>query len=82
MYFLADDLSTHQGMEVSVAGQNSILPKEVGQQFFTLHILENVPKDVGAIALWDSSIHNSSHLNKVTEREYFFRHFNFVLQFF
>ncbi|XP_044257426.1 kinesin-like protein KIF13A isoform X2 [Tribolium madens] len=64
----ADDFSTHQsGVEVTVAGANSILPKEVGSTFYSLHILHHLEKDVCAVASWDSSIHNSSHLNKITE---------------
>ncbi|KAJ8918779.1 hypothetical protein NQ315_015099 [Exocentrus adspersus] len=64
----ADDLSTHpSGEEVTVAGLNSILPKEDGRQFYSLHILNHLEKDVCAVASWDSSIHNSPHLNKITE---------------
>ncbi|KAG5875309.1 hypothetical protein JTB14_022220 [Gonioctena quinquepunctata] len=64
----ADDLSTNpSGEEVSVAGVNSILPKEDGRQFYSLHILNHPEKDVCALAGWDSSIHDSPHLNKVTE---------------
>nr|XP_023016379.1 kinesin-like protein KIF13B isoform X2 [Leptinotarsa decemlineata] len=59
----ADDLSTHP----TVAGVNSILPKEDGRQFYSLHILNHLDKDVCAIASWDSSIHDSPNLNKVTE---------------
>ncbi|KAJ8950328.1 hypothetical protein NQ318_021188 [Aromia moschata] len=64
----ADDLSTHpSGEEVTVTGINSILPKEDGRQFYSLHILNHLEKDVCAVASWDSSIHDSPHLNKVTE---------------
>ncbi|XP_018578799.1 kinesin-like protein KIF13B isoform X2 [Anoplophora glabripennis] len=64
----ADDLSTHpSGEEVTVAGMNSILPKEDGRQFYSLHILNHLEKDVCAVASWDSSIHDSPHLNKITE---------------
>lgn len=70
MKFPADDFSTHQsGIEVTVAGANSILPKEVGSTFYSLHILHHLEKDVCAVASWDSSIHDSAHLNKITERE-------------
>lgn len=65
-----DDLTTHQsGTDVTVAGANSILPKEVGSTFYSLHILHHLEKDVCAVASWDSSIHDSAHLNKITERE-------------
>lgn len=66
----ADDLSTHpSGEEVTVTGINSILPKEDGRQFYELKILQHLEKDVCAIASWDSSIHDSQYLNKVTERK-------------
>ncbi|XP_049818282.1 kinesin-like protein KIF13A isoform X3 [Aethina tumida] len=64
----ADDLSTSQtGEEISLTGANSILPKENGNEFYSLQILNHLEKDVGAVASWDSSIHNSPHLNKVTD---------------
>lgn len=65
----ADDMSTHQsGEEVTITGHNSILPKEVGNKFYSLHILQHLEKDVCAVASWDSSIHDSIHLNKITDR--------------
>ncbi|CAG9759456.1 unnamed protein product [Ceutorhynchus assimilis] len=64
----ADDLSTHpSGEEVTVSGINSILPKEDGRQFYELKILQHLEKDVCAVASWDSSIHDSQYLNKITE---------------
>jgi kinesin family protein 13 len=64
----ADDLTTHQsGDVIPTAGANSILPKEVGSTFYNLHILHRLEKDVCAVASWDSSIHDSAHLNKITE---------------
>jgi kinesin family protein 13 len=64
----ADDLSTHQsGDEVSVTGLNSILPKEHGNKFYNLPIIRHFEKDVCAVAAWDSSIHDSMYLNRVTE---------------
>lgn len=64
----ADDLSTHHsGEEVSVTGLNSILPKEHGHKFYSLPIIRHLEKDVCAIAAWDSSIHDSLHLNRVTD---------------
>ncbi|ENN74255.1 hypothetical protein YQE_09227, partial [Dendroctonus ponderosae] len=64
----ADDLSTHpSGEEVTAAGINSILPKEDGRQFYELKILHTLDKDVCSIASWDSSIHDSQYLNKITE---------------
>lgn len=68
LYVLGDDLSLHQsGEEVSVTGQNSILPKEMGNKFFNLQIIHHLDKDVCAYASWDSSIHDSIHLNKITD---------------
>ncbi|XP_043288221.1 kinesin-like protein KIF13A isoform X4 [Venturia canescens] len=64
----ADDLSTHHsGEEVSITGLNSILPKEHGHKFYSLPIIRHLEKDVCAIAAWDSSIHDSLHLNRVTD---------------
>ncbi|XP_045481473.1 kinesin-like protein KIF13A isoform X2 [Harmonia axyridis] len=65
----ADDLSTHQsGEELTIAGGDSILPKEHGSTFYSLHILHSLEKDVCAVASWDSSIHDSAHLNKITDK--------------
>ncbi|EEB18127.1 conserved hypothetical protein [Pediculus humanus corporis] len=65
----ADDLSLSKTNEdeVSVAGLNSILPKEHGNKFYNLPIIKHLEKDVSAVAAWDSSIHDSVHLNKVTD---------------
>lgn len=53
--------------EVPIAGINSILPKEHGNKFYTLQVLQHLEKDVCAIASWDSSLHDSQALNRVTE---------------
>ncbi|CAB3256331.1 unnamed protein product [Arctia plantaginis] len=64
----ADDLTTHpSGEEVTVAGQHSILPKEHGNKFYELQILHHHDRDVCAVASWDSSIHDSQYLNRITE---------------
>ncbi|XP_046960602.1 kinesin-like protein KIF13B isoform X2 [Vanessa cardui] len=64
----ADDLTTNSsGEEVTVAGLNSILPKEHGNKFYELQILHHHDKDVSAVASWDSSIHDSQYLNRITE---------------
>ncbi|GBP92325.1 Kinesin-like protein KIF13A, partial [Eumeta japonica] len=64
----ADDLTTHpSGEEVTVAGLHSILPKEHGNKFYELQILHHPDRDVSAVASWDSSIHDSQYLNRVTE---------------
>uniref|UniRef100_A0A182IJN4 Glycerol-3-phosphate dehydrogenase [NAD(+)] n=1 Tax=Anopheles atroparvus TaxID=41427 RepID=A0A182IJN4_ANOAO len=64
----ADDLTT-QGSndEVPLAGLNSILPKEHGNKFFTLQIIQHLDKDICAICSWDSSIHDCAALNRITE---------------
>lgn len=54
-----------------MAGVNSILPKEHGAQFFALPIVRTAAAsggaDVEAIALWDSSLHDSTALNRTTQ---------------
>jgi kinesin family protein 13 len=51
---------------LQAAGINSILPKEHGAKFYNLPIVKYCEKDVCAIASWDSSIHDSVNLNRVT----------------
>ncbi|XP_075169132.1 kinesin heavy chain 73 isoform X2 [Haematobia irritans] len=64
----ADDLSAQNtNDEFSIAGINSILSKEHGHKFYTLQILQHFDKDVCAISSWDSSMHDSPALNRVTE---------------
>lgn len=64
----ADDLTTQNSNDdVSISGINSILPKEHGNKFYTLQILQHFDKDICAICSWDSSIHDSQALNRVTE---------------
>ena len=59
---------TDDGQYLSMAGINSILPKEHGGQFYTLPIVKYPDnEDIGAIASWDSSIHDNPYLNRVTE---------------
>lgn len=68
---LADDMSAqNSNEEVPMAGINSILPKEHGNKFYTLQILQHLEKDVCAMASWDSSLHDSLALNRVTEGKY------------
>jgi kinesin family protein 13 len=65
---IADDLSTQNSAEeLTVAGINSILPKEHGNKFYNLQILQHLDKDICAICSWDSSIHDSQALNRITE---------------
>ncbi|KPU76320.1 uncharacterized protein Dana_GF11865, isoform H [Drosophila ananassae] len=63
-----DDLSAQNtNDELSIAGINSILSKEHGHKFYTLQILQHLDKDVCCVASWDSSMHDSQALNRVTE---------------
>jgi kinesin family member 13 len=64
----ADDLTTQNSNDdMPMLGMNSILPKEHGNKFFNLQILQHLEKDICAICSWDSSIHDSQALNRVTE---------------
>ncbi|RZF41836.1 hypothetical protein LSTR_LSTR005298 [Laodelphax striatellus] len=69
----ADDLSSHGNQwqndmeELPVTGLNSILPKEHGNKFYNLPIIRHCEKDVSAVAAWDSSVHDTVHLNKATD---------------
>ncbi|XP_064651713.1 kinesin-like protein KIF13A isoform X3 [Lineus longissimus] len=63
----ADDMTTPNAKEgLQAAGINSILPKEHGAKFYNLPIVKYCEKEICAIASWDSSIHDSVHLNRVT----------------
>ncbi|KAH8401746.1 hypothetical protein KR009_007617, partial [Drosophila setifemur] len=63
-----DDLSAQNtNDELSISGINSILSKEHGHKFYTLQILQHLDKDVCCVASWDSSMHDSQALNRVTE---------------
>ncbi|XP_078098030.1 kinesin-like protein KIF13A isoform X4 [Mustelus asterias] len=63
----ADDLRANEQLTGPHApGVNSILPKEHGSQFFYLPIIKHSEEEVSAVASWDSSVHDSIHLNKVT----------------
>jgi kinesin family protein 13 len=62
---LADDMSISNTQESEIAGSNSILPKEHnGSQFFNLPIVSYCEKDVSAVAVCDSSMHDSVYLNR------------------
>lgn len=62
IFFLGYD----DGDEVPIFGLNSIVPKEHGGKFFSLPIIGYLENEVGAVATWDSSIHDSLCLNRVT----------------
>ncbi|XP_055619587.1 kinesin-like protein KIF13A isoform X2 [Toxorhynchites rutilus septentrionalis] len=64
----ADDLTTQSvNDEVPIAGINSILPKEHGNKFYNLQMIQHLEKDICAVCSWDSSIHDSPALNRMTE---------------
>ena len=64
----ADDLSTglsEAEVQTPVYGHNSILPKELAGKFFNLTLIDGgLGEGVGAVASWDSSIHDSVYLNR------------------
>uniref|UniRef100_A0A3B3URX8 Kinesin family member 13A n=1 Tax=Poecilia latipinna TaxID=48699 RepID=A0A3B3URX8_9TELE len=63
----ADNLTVNEQLTgPHTAGVNSILPKEHGSQFFYLPIIRHSNEEVLAVCSWDSSIHDSVHLNRVT----------------
>ncbi|XP_062925963.1 kinesin-like protein KIF13A isoform X2 [Mobula hypostoma] len=65
----ADDLRANEQLTGPHApGVNSILPKEHGSQFFYLPIIKHSEDEVSAVASWDSSVHDSIYLNKVTSQ--------------
>uniref|UniRef100_W5MNR2 Kinesin family member 13A n=1 Tax=Lepisosteus oculatus TaxID=7918 RepID=W5MNR2_LEPOC len=63
----ADDLTVNEQLTgPHASGVNSILPKEHGSQFFYLPIIRHSNEEVLAVCSWDSSIHDSVHLNRIT----------------
>ncbi|XP_069190100.1 kinesin-like protein KIF13A isoform X5 [Procambarus clarkii] len=63
----ADDFSTQGfGDNLTLAGNNAIIPKENCNKFFQLPIVKCYEKDVCAVASWDSSIHDNMYLNRLT----------------
>lgn len=55
---------------IPVCGNNSILPKEHGGKFFNLPIVTQFENEVGVTCSWDSSIHESLSLNRITPGKY------------
>lgn len=69
----ADDLSassTGPDVDYPVAGLHSILPKEHGTKLYSLPLVRHLSHEVGAVATWDSSMHDSQHLNKITDSKW------------
>ena len=65
-FLCTSSLGYGESDETPVFGHNSILPKEHGGKFFNLPIIRYLDSEVGAVATWDSSIHDSLCLNRVT----------------
>lgn len=66
----ADDFSTGfsaSDFQIPVFAHNSILPKELAGKFFNLPIISLREEGTGATASWDSSIHESVSINRVTQ---------------
>ena len=66
----ADDFSTgvtDSDCQIPVYGHNSILPKELAGKFFNLPIIAFTEEGTGAVSSWDSSIHESVYINRVTQ---------------
>jgi kinesin family protein 13 len=52
-----------------IIGDNCFLPKEQTEEFLDLPIISDTGREVGAVASWDSSVHESSKLNRVTPEQ-------------
>lgn len=61
-----DDMSHISSRDSMYAGLNLMLPKEHNAPFFSLPIIRHDSSNVAVIALWDSSIHDSPALNRVS----------------
>ena len=55
---------TREGFEA--VGINSILPKEHGAKFFVLPVVKTSDCGTSCVVSWDSSIHDSVYLNRLT----------------
>jgi len=61
------DLSCEEDLVVPTYGHDSILPKELGTKFISLPIVSQSENEVVCVCSWDSSLHDSVALNKVTD---------------
>ena len=52
-----------------IIGDNCFLPKEKSEEFFDLPIISDTGREVGAVASWDSSVHEWTKLNKITPEQ-------------
>jgi kinesin family protein 13 len=64
-----DDYCDEEAGSVPLYCHQSILPKEHGGRFYSLPIIRHLEQEtaVVAVASWDSSIHESIYLNRLTE---------------
>ena len=64
-----DSLDSSVGLEdyLPCAGESSALPLEQEDKFYSLPIIESLSQTIGCIAAWDSSVHDSVYLNRVTQ---------------
>lgn len=68
IYLQADDMNLKMINDYEkVAGLNSILPKEHLEQFVSLPMIPVESDEITALAIWDSSMHNSQYLNRLTQ---------------
>ncbi|XP_071810654.1 kinesin-like protein KIF13A isoform X3 [Apostichopus japonicus] len=66
----ADEMGTCGLLEgMDAAGYNSTICKEISGKQVVLPIVKFCEKDVSAIASWDSSLHDSVNLNRVTSQD-------------
>ena len=49
-----------------IIGDTCFLPKERSDDFVDLPVICDTGREIGAVASWDSSVHESSSLNKIT----------------
>ena len=64
-----DDLANNISSHSSLIGWDSLVAKEDSESFIVLPLLQIMSQEtgVGTVASWDSSLHESIHLNKVTD---------------
>jgi kinesin family protein 13 len=67
--FEDEDDDDDEAGSVPLYCHQSILPKEHGAKFFSLPLLRQLQQETAAVAVasWDSSIHDSVYLNRLTE---------------
>jgi len=61
------ELACEEDLVVPTYGHDSILAKELGTKFISLPIVSQSETEVSCVCAWDSSLHDSAVLNKVTD---------------